>query len=888
MGNENFIVFNDSGIKKSVSELMDESSKVKAELFQRFIMKKGINLATFNHFETYVNEFLKFWSDYAIELKGEIRKVKIDNCEEGSNIIDYGFMKEFIYGNFDFASVLQFADGVISGIKNGDMENPGSIDDFKDHTIDIAFNHQDTTTAGLLDSVLSDSLQAVSKDATVLDLKMFDASRNDTDIFKSRDRGELYTAICKVLQYISSTDDIASDADDYKRTRLFISMINNIVEYINYSLTIYAVRIYVMSKYAEPFIKCNHKEDDVLTESVSLTDISENPNGEVSSVFQNTDDLIIKDPKQGKELIDRIDKFLKLIGSGTIFDDKHNYDYFNFDKELKKGNKLYEKLKDNLLYDFFENNKWFRFDADREVGAAEMNHAIKTLLYISKPSAENSITPRNEFINIIRTVEYGTGVADYQKLARDLSIVIISLGGRISHALRDKSWQLGDELITGNMKLGARKDLAECIRFLIDIYEEIVFLFIQKAGYIERKINQLKSSNVKKAIEITSLNIPGLTSDISSEDSMMMAAPNTTRMISEDVDLYIRPVFESLQMYDAYLRSLPEFENDMYLKEVADVQPNSNDTLKDKIVDKAGTAISTVFNKLKALLQSLYARLEAFWNSKSFVLSRKWVIDNEEAIKNLQFPADAKLEILPYKDEITLPQGFSKLQQGLMAFNEDNVKSQDSLQKYLHTLYPNDQIAKWFADDTDGKTAAQQYMNLILFDEGSNQPKAPIVITGNDIAKKLLVWLNTVKGSDVTRAGFKKISDDINTAVGSINTKIVSITNQSNQAAANQAPDAASTDASAAAKADDPNAKQAQQSVNQQQAAPVSQAALLSDAGVRITSAITRLWSPVTPMILRAMMNQYGYIKTAYSLGQGASQTHTPEGTPQPQQKGQL
>lgn len=53
MGNKNFIVFNDSGIKKSVSELMDESSKVKAELFQRFIMKKGINLATFNHFETY-------------------------------------------------------------------------------------------------------------------------------------------------------------------------------------------------------------------------------------------------------------------------------------------------------------------------------------------------------------------------------------------------------------------------------------------------------------------------------------------------------------------------------------------------------------------------------------------------------------------------------------------------------------------------------------------------------------------------------------------------------------------------------------------------------------------------------------------------------------------
>lgn len=881
MGNINFTVFRDSDIRKSTHELISESSKLKAEIFKTIVMGKELDKQNIKSFESYINEFLKFWSSYGDNLKAVIKDIKIDDCDEGIEVIEYTYIKNFIYGNYDYASILHFVDGILKGVNDKSMKTPADIDDFKNHTIDLAFNHQDPSVAGLLDSVLSEEIKSVKKKADSLDLKMFDTIRNYNDLFGFRDRPELYKAITKTLEYIT-THNIAPSGYDHTNVRLFISLVNNIVEYITYSLTAYAVRIFVISQYANSFISCKHVEDsEMVTESVdlnktlSLKDISENPNGSICSVFHNTDEMIIKDPKQYNEVICRLNEFLTLIGTEPLLKDSPKPYNFNVDNKWKNDNKLYKELKDNLLYDFFVNNQWFPYNRDRELNQVETNQTLKSIMYNKYQALEGYVTPKNQFMNIIQKIEYGSTVKDYQKLARDISTVAVDLIDRIAQTLNDKSWQLEDEMTGNYWKPGTRKAVAEIIKFLIDLYEELIFAFIQKIGYIEMKINELRSSEVKKVIDITSLNISGLKSDICMDNSMMLSVPDTTRAVVEQVDLYTLPIVEAYEMYDDYLRSLPEFANDWYLKEIADEQVSQNTTaMKDKIVDVAGSTISSIINKVRAILQSLWQRIQYFWNSQSFVLAKKWVIDNEETLKSLQFPADAKLEILPYKDEVTLPQGFSNLQKNLMNFNEKTVESSDSLQKYLQTLYPNNQVAQWFANDPEGKVAAQKYMNLILFDEGSDQPKKPIVITGADIAKKMALWINTIKESDATKDGFKKINDDINNAIGSINSKIVNINNQNKQA-----PDAASTDASQAAKADN----QKDIKVN-----PGSdKIALVSDASNRITVAITRLWSPLAPMIIRAMMNQYGYIKAAYALGQATHQTHTPEAGAA-QQKGQL
>ena len=42
---------------------------------------------------------------------------------------------------------------------------------------------------------------------------------------------------------------------------------------------------------------------------------------------------------------------------------------------------------------------------------------------------------------------------------------------------------------------------------------------------------------------------------------------------------------------------------------------------------------------------------------------------------------------------------------------------------------------------------------------------------------------------------------------------------------------------------------------------------MLSYAATRVTAAVTRLWAPIAPAVIQAMMNEYNYIKTAYTLG---------------------
>lgn len=880
MGNVKFNAVTDSDIQRSIHELTAEVSKVKTEMFRTVVMGKGGDLdrSILKRFETYVNDFLRYWSEYANGLKSAIRAARINDCEKDITVIEYGYIKRFIYSSYDYASILQFVDGMLKGVKSGDMENPADIDDFKNHTIDMAFAHQDPNVAGLLDSVLSDQVRMVQGKANILDVKTFDTVRNYNELFPFRDRPELYRAITKTLEYIT-TNNITLNGGN---VRLLIAMVNNIGEYITYSLAAYASRIFIISKYAEPFINCSHLGDNAVTEStdprIPLMYTSEDPNGATCTVLHNTDELIVKDHQRLNELAKRLHEFLKLIGTESMFKDLNlSQNDFHVDKKFMKDNKLIDKLKDNVLWDFFINHTYARYHNNRETDISETKYKVHDIMYNNLNGILGTNSSKADFLLIIQNAEYGTSLRDYQNLAKDLAAITVDLGARISRILDTNSWEMKDAMHDNTFKPGPRKMIMETMRMLQELYEEVMFALFQKALYIERKINQLRASDIKKTIDITTLNVPDLKSDLDDTNAMMLSVPHTTReAFTENVDLYALPVFEGYELYDEYLRSQPAFSNDWYLKEVAEEPVDQSTTMKDKFVDKAGDAISTIINKLRAIIKALWERVQSFYNSQSFGMAKNWVLKNEEVLRSMQFPADAKLEILPYKDNITLPQGFSNLQKNLSAFNEKSVESADSVQKYLRNLYPNDQVAQWFADDPEGKVAAQKYMNLILFDEGSDQPKKPVVITGAEIAKKVDMWINTIKASDATLKEFKKINDDINNAVGSINSKIVNISNQ-NKAVQQSTGNAKSTDASKAGNTDD---------LNKQQAG-VDKTALLSDASARITSAINRLWSPVSPIIIRATMNQYGYIKTAYSLGQSSHQSHTPETDGQPQ-KGQL
>lgn len=855
----NLNIIKDYDLKKSIHLLIAESSKLKAEIFRVVILGKDLEEKNIDVFESHMNEFLRFWTDHAESLQSAIRGA---TGAEANNIktLEYDYVKNYIFGRYDYASVLQFTDGVLRDIENGKMEDPEDIEDFKNHTISLAFNKQDPTVAGLLDSVLMEEIgQYHLREISALDIKMFDSVRNYDELFNRRNRPELHKAIMKVIEYITTKGTIECDPHYQDRT-LYITLVNNIVEYITYSLTAYATRIFIISQYITPFLP-DSNNSEVISESVgmdnvSLSNISENPNGSISSVLHNTDELIIKDPKRSKEFFDRFGEFMKLIGADSQFNEMPTYETRYFQSNLLKGNKMDEKLKDNPLYKFISTSNFIGFGSyTTEQIILEFHHNLKSFLYNKYQGLQGPTTLRHEFLHVIRGTEYGESVKDYQKLAADLYLISLMFNRNVTEYIDNSNRGIGNELETNRLPIVCQKLLGECVKFLIDWYEEMMFVFAQKAGFIERRINELRSGEIKKVIDNTSITIPDWKSDINLNNHMMLSVPDTARIPYDHKDLYALPAFESFEMQDEYLRSLPEFANDWYLSEAG---------------------VSSIINTIRSMMQSLWNRVQNFLGGQVFQLARKWVIDNEEKLRNLQYPDTAKIDILPYKDNITLPPGFRNLPNGLKNFNEKAVQNNDELQKFLKTLYPSEEIAKWFADDAGGKISAQKYMNLILFDEGSEQPKTVVSLAAADIPKKMEIWIKTIKDAEVTRAGFKQTNDEIQNAIGSINSKLVNISNQG-AAPAQQAADRASTDASQAAKVDAQNNKQSQQM-------PENKAALAVEVSNKINMAINRLWVPLTPMIIRAMMNQYGYIKTAYNLGQPKQG----ESTASVSQKGQL
>lgn len=871
MKNADSIIISDTKLSNQINDLVSNSSKLKKSLFDAIILKKGIDDYELSKFTSYVEKILKDWSSDANSIKDAIKLVKVDNCNIGMDVLDYNYIKEFIYGNYDYASVLQFTDGLLKGIEEGGMSNPQDIEDFKDHTVSMAFNNLTPSVAGLLDSVLSEERNLMIKKANELDIKNFEIIQTYNDLFKYRDNPELCRSISKTIDYISNKE-ITLPELGYDNTRLYISFIATVVEYITYSIAVYVVRIFMIGKYAEPFIMCEH-HDESITESVNnkfdLNSLSENPNGEVSSILRNISELTVKDFNKIENLKLTLNEFLAHIDMKPISHKGNGeydgiYDVRNAIKKEFKTNEFHKKLCNNVFYDFFIDFKGNNYCDS----SPEFYQKIRFFMYNDHNGLPGSLSPKNELLAMINDANYGVSISDYQKLARDICAVMIHLSIEIYCIYTDLCNRL-DNMINKNTlytTLGERKSYSESIKFIEELYEELMFIFIQKLSYIERTINKMRSGTIKNSIDITSLNIPGLETDSSFKHSMMMSYPDTSAThLTESVDMYALPIFESYEIFDEYLRTLPEFSNDLYLNEAEDIKVTANNGIKvdkkDKLVEVTSDSISKIINKIRAILDALWKRIQNFWNGKSFGMVKKWVIDNEETLKGLKFTPETKLTILPYKDEITLPSGFFNLPNNLRKFDEKVVESGDSLQKYLRTLYPSDQIAQWFASGNED-VAAQRYMNLILFDDGSENPRDLVSITGEDIQKKLVVWISTIKESDETLNAFKRISDSIISSIGSVNSKIVNITNkQKHPTGQSQSVDGASTNAALASKDTNDNI----------QSGGSNSLSILSDASTRITVAITRLWSPIAPITIKAMINQYKYIKSAYEMSSGTS-----------------
>lgn len=851
----------DGEFQESISNLRAEASKLKTEIFKTTVMKKDLDQKVVNRFNGCVNDFLRYWSEYAEEFQ---KKMKDCKAVPGLGTIEYNDVKEWVYGNYDYASILPFADGVVQGVTSGEFDDPDDVEDFFDHTVKKAFNDM----AGSVASLVEKAVGYRPHPATQMDVKMFNAIASYNKLFDSRARTELYKAITKTVEYF--TMDIgAKRFPDQKDVKMFVSMINNVVEYIMFSLVVYATRIYIIQIYSREFVfssvrrehgmvaavneSANHgdKKDDeakpkkVDVPSVKDTVVSDHKFVPVQ-VFHTANENTFKDIDQGREIIKVFNDFITQI-CGNSFSTMNNISDLDTPwviTDILKDNIFIQNLKDNPLYSFIQGRAHSIYRGSSEANIIELHQVLKEMLYNKAQGMEGTSSPKQELLHVIRGTTIDDTLKGYQKLASDFtsaSILILSYARRsLNDIIEWKKYEKDSPQCNTTTDSLA----SECMRMLADFYREVAGAIYQRGMDLELHINDLHSAEIKNIIGSFNFKV---TSDLSSNNVMMSAVPDTTRLPIEMMDGYDIPSFEAMEMYDEWARSLPGMENVWYYNEAVD--------------------ISSLVNALIAKIRGWFKRVSDFINDKRFEAAAKWVTDHEKDLMSMDY-SGGKMEVLPYKVTVTIPDAIKGLVQDLANFDVSTIKSQTDLDNFIKSLYGNDTIYGWFnAQGSDPKAGARMYRNYILFqdlNEVNDQDPKMVPLDGANIQKNMKYWIETVKDYKNFLAGVKQISDGLERNVNNVKAKLANIRTTQNNASEPPKESSSEKDKSGAIQAADQANNIQNQSSNQESE---NNKALYDRLMTELTLAMERLWGSCTGMFISYISNEYKYLQEAYSIG---------------------
>lgn len=859
-----FGILEDSDITNAVRNIAGEAAAMKKEIFKTSFMNKSLDRTVCSNYLTVVNDYLKFWDDYSKDLQ---EKIKGSSGTEGVYSIDYHFVKDHIYAEHDYASILPFTDGVIQGVSSGKFKHASDIADFFDHTVSQAFRNMGENYAAVLDSsIIHNGISNTNSHvSSKTDAKLFDSIRS-YNIFNRRDRAELYKAISEVVKFTTSDTGIGK----YIRTndiKMYVSMVNNIVDYMTYSLTVFAARVYTISAYAYPFInatsnKASSTRELPVTESAGNEDLV-NGDNEIS-IFRNADDMICRDPSKTKEFIEIFSDFIGKIGADHLFgSNKPSWEGRNWDRKYVEQNIFCQKLLTNPLHEFLSSKRfeYTMYDSPSS-NIVELNQVVKTLIYNNTQGIQGVSSPKQEILHVIR----GTGrdsktLDEYKNLAKELYMCTIHLCWNTCSMIDNIVRWKEHETEHPRYNTGVLNSASETLKIVSEFYRDLVEAIMQRCREIEMNINEVRKSDAARIVNDINIKIPNQKTNHDENNIMMIGVPDTTRIAPELMDLYDMPTFESLMLYDEYAKNLPGMENDIYYSEAFN--------------------ISSIIDAIISHIASAWKRFDAFWKNKSVQSAIKWVTEHERELLAMDFSA-ASMTVLPYKLEISLPKGFDKLTKGLTNdFSVKNVETKDAADKFIKSLYPDDTVYGWFTGDKseDGKSGATKYRNYILFkDENEVTDAAPVPITldGAKIQRAVPEWINTLKSTKATYDSFKRINDEIDRGIKNIKNKMVGLGN-------NQSNGQQSQGAAPVIKEGDNSSKNETQGSTQSKSATETTTANADSkkqddkmnetggiAGTTLTDidkAVQRIFTPLSPIFIEYIKTSYKYLQEAYSMG---------------------
>lgn len=811
-----------------------------------------------NAFKAELKGFLHRAKVYGDTIAREIRTINLPDDGTTIRTIPYDLIKELIFMRPDYRSIGGFVSGLVQGTgPDGILKKPTDVEAFFIHTAEMAFKLNVESTGELLEKYqfIRDAVEPMTK----LDRKLFNSLGGYPDMFKVTDVGDIFTSVARSLTaMINYLEQRTGGSTDQRLVD--IAALNAYCEYLNFTLTTYLGRTFMIGYYFAPIwyrLKSNDgdtmKAFDEAASEMELTG---------SAQFQPLRELetgTVTDPKSLMIFLNVYRQFVTMINRGVpkgIPDGDNDYAW---DSKLVRS--AFERviidagLDDNvLLRKVIRSDDYYAYSEQRDevsLNLTELYHNLKSSLGASKQGLQLKGSAKDDLIRVITSANGVKTLADVRKLAADSLILSAGVLTNLRHKLTRLQGSIIENIQDATSTIGNPKLISECHLMCLELYRDLASASYDKAVMLDKLYRHFVTRENDAILKATELDLQGLIS------SQQTQAPMTMRVSDDMLPKYQQPILEYLELKTEYLRSLPEFEDDLYLSEAGD---------------------SALINALLSLVEGLIASVTAFF--KNFKPAASWVKSREADLRAMEFTdKDQIVGVHRYKVG-----NYDDLIKGL-SLNSIKANLGKPSDQFTASLYPSTEIFGWFRDDK--KAAAIRYRNHYLFGQSTTEEIKTVTVSGKDLTAMMGEWIDDVLTSETAMAKLKRTGDDLRAVVKYLRTEVVKVEPvapaKQPQASSESAPNVPDEKAPKAGQPGTPKAQPA--TAEAKPTAPTTEKPESSrqpdDRLIRVQNAINNLWKPVSDGLVKVLRDEYGYLKQAYALGQSGSETKAQPSKPE-------
>ena len=622
----------DEGLGEYIfNSIIKDVRDLKSQVIDNIYSNERKALSKPQDFLTKINDFLKFWYNYGKRTADLIESQGVSN--KSVDNLKYDYVKKFMFGNYDFKSILLYVDGMIKHIYEEKSYDKDKLNDFYKYTLKTAYGMDEMNPTSLLTDLEVNDNMEIPSDGPEFDINML----SDYEIFKENDYTDLFKAIEGVVDFIGQNKmKRLFEIKKYLNNKLLTSFaVKSIFDYIEFSLYLYAIRMYVVSRFLSGFVDSGEKpdpfsesvinEDDVVGSFLKrmvifkLDIVQAHWYGD--SIFASMDELNVRS-------LDKT-KFFKLF---KTFLDVHAIKYS--DKPIMNDAfiKEYSKyFKDSQVFDFF-------MKQSIPDSIDEYYLKLKYLIHVPNMGLLTSEKPihnhKTRFFDML--IKMGCGSESLFDCKKGAVLIYYFMKIFLEQSVKNQLNRINTlacecpcrSMIKPSDVTTVKKLYSEMNNFLSGFYDELSFMCFKVVQYLENKIfyyeHEMKRTGLKK--------------DDTAEPENNLIRPvgqNFDQIYWDDqsvfnensVFVHMYPFYENMQLYYKYLHSLPEFQElDLFTEDFSDDVGNA--------VDKTKETVQKGFDGFIAWINSLWEKIREWFGNATVQGCFKWVKDHRSEFGN--------------------------------------------------------------------------------------------------------------------------------------------------------------------------------------------------------------------------------------------------------------